>query len=144
MSLLKDSYFIVRVHVILISSFLPFFSCVHVLLIQLLLFYGMLYSISGMPLAPGSSANDILFFMAGIVARKDGWLEQDLKRQIAMPIILLRCMVVVEAVMMIMFFHKGEEEPLYFIPALIISGVHYVDASLIALDFFQTNMDIEN
>ena len=97
-----------------------------------------------MPLAPGSLANDILFFMAGIVARKNGWLEQDLKRQIAMPIILLRCMVVVEAVMMIMFFHKGEEEPLYFIPALIISGMHCVDASLIVLDFFQTNMDIEN
>jgi len=101
-------------------------------------------SFYGMPLAVGSLANDILFFMAGIVARKNGWLERNLKEQIGMPISLLRCMVVIEAVMMIIFFYKGEKEEVYYIPAIIIGGMYCVDVSLAVLDFFQTYMDIES
>ena len=97
-----------------------------------------------MPLGPGSLTNDILFFMAGIVAKKNGWLEKDLKEQIAMPINLLRFMVVVEAVMMIIFFHQAEGEPVYYIPGLMIAGMYCVDTSLTVLDFFQRYMDIEN
>lgn len=98
-----------------------------------------------MPLGPGSLTNDLLFFVAGTFAKKHGWLEKSLKEQIGLPIIFFRCMVVVEAALMIYFFDQGQGNELYYTPVVIlIAGVYCIDMSLVVLEFFQSHLDFQN
>ena len=105
-------------------------------------------SFGSMPMAPGSLVNDLLFFVAGTMARKHGWLEKKLTDQVGMPILLLRMMVVAEAILMCFLVGKMiEGDIIHFVPAILImlvAGVYCVDMSLVLLEFFQTHLDFQN
>eukprot|EP00553_Chaetoceros_curvisetus_P015952 CAMPEP_0204642828 /NCGR_PEP_ID=MMETSP0718-20130828/177_1 /ASSEMBLY_ACC=CAM_ASM_000674 /TAXON_ID=230516 /ORGANISM="Chaetoceros curvisetus" /LENGTH=515 /DNA_ID=CAMNT_0051663711 /DNA_START=35 /DNA_END=1582 /DNA_ORIENTATION=+ len=111
------------------------------LLVQIMLQDG---TFCTMPLAPGSLVNDLLFFVAGTVARKHGWLEKKLTEQIGMPPFLLRIIVILEAALMCYFFSKGSEDNVYYIPAFLVAGVYCIDMSLVLLEFFQSYLDFQN
>jgi glucan biosynthesis protein C len=97
---------------------------------------------ASMPLATGSLVNDLLFFTAGIVAQRNGWLEANyLSTNIGLTGSMLTIMVVIESATMAYLFSKASEIPLCGLFALMVAGIYCIDMSLAVLRFFQTYLD---
>lgn len=99
--------------------------------------------LAGMPICQGSLANDILFFVAGIVAQKNKWLEQDLKSQLGMKDIYLYLSIAVEIVTIVSITPEKSSYLVYFFQT-IVAGMFCVDISIALLQFFQEYMNFEN
>lgn len=99
--------------------------------------------LAGMPICQGSLANDILFFVAGIVAQKNKWLEQDLKSQLGMKVTYLYLSIAVEIVTIVSISPEKSSYLIYFFQT-IVAGMLCVDISIALLQFFQEYMNFEN
>lgn len=100
---------------------------------------------ASMPLSIGSLINDLLFFMAGIVAKGNDWLEGDyLSTKIGMTGFALAIMVVIESTAMVYLLLNANSAPIYGLFGLIVAGIYCIDMSLAVLRFFQTYLDFES
>lgn len=99
--------------------------------------------LAGMPICQGSLANDILFFVAGIVAQKNEWLAQDLKSQLGMKVSYLYLSIALEIVTIAIITPEKSSYLVYFFQT-IVAGMFCVDMSIALLQFFQEYMNFEN
>lgn len=96
----------------------------------------------GMPIGTGSLVCDLFFFGLGVIARRSGWLEGNVREKLDMPVWALRLIVVAEACGVILLSASLSQFSWDKLVGLFaVAGAFCVDMSLAVIEFFQTNLN---
>jgi len=95
----------------------------------------------GMPISIGSFTCDVMFFVMGIVARRNGWLISRIRDQLDIPVWVLRFLVILEAILLLHLLSMAKSNIWIAVGFFCVAGLFCVDMSVAVLEFFQTNLD---
>lgn len=109
---------------------------------------------ASMPLSLGSLTSILFMFYMGVIAYRNSWLEQPIRDQLDISIGFLRLVVIGEAALLVFLFQRTLSftsdlelftlvDAAYMVATFSVAGIFCLDASLVALDFFQQHLDFE-
>lgn len=95
----------------------------------------------GMPITIGSFFNDIVMFVAGVTAKRNGHFDRSITEQLGVPLFHFRCILVIEVVTMIGLGIATLWAGDVFFSLALVAGPYCIDMDLSFLQIFQANYD---